>query len=208
MTDESRATTPPTAHCCSRQRFRRGRALARRWPTALALALTGALIVGDSAADGGGDAVRGYAEALPLLPLLYVVINQAGSPRVTWPVLGAGVAVMFAVQAQDAVSPGGVLVAVALGVLLWGVVRGAPHGRTVLGIQAAGAIVFGALAVTGLLVDPDIGRYAVAAGWFFHGVWDFAHLRLKRLKGIVAPSFAEWCAVVDVVVGLELVFLG
>ncbi|MFF4257491.1 hypothetical protein ACFY1L_40530 [Streptomyces sp. NPDC001663] len=199
MADESRLTPPTTTHWT--------RALTRRWPTVLALALTGALIASGSGADGGDDAVTGYAETLPLLPLLYVVINQAGSPRATWPVLGAGVVALFAVQAQDAVSPGGVLLAVALAVLLWGVVRGAPHGRTVLGIQAAGAVVFGALAVTGLVVDPDIGRYAVAAGWFFHGVWDFAHLRLERLKGIVAPSFAEWCAVVDAVVGLELLFL-
>src|SRR5436190_4262420 len=73
MADETRATPPTTTtHCPIRQRLRLGRALARRWPTALALALTAGLIVGDSAADGG-DAVTGYAEVLPLLPLLYVV---------------------------------------------------------------------------------------------------------------------------------------
>jgi hypothetical protein len=30
---------------------------------------------------------------------------------------------------------------------------------------------------------------------------------MRRLRGVVAPTFAEWCAVVDVVVAVELVFL-
>ncbi|MPY62965.1 hypothetical protein FNH08_39175 [Streptomyces spongiae] len=185
---------------------RRGlHALTHRWPTALALALMIALFGSDS--GDLNDAVAGYGEFLPLLPLLYVVISQAGNPRVTWPVLGAGVVVTLALQAQDALSPPHVLVGVALAVLLWGTVRGAPHGRVTWGIQAAGALVFGALALTGLAVDPEVGRWLVAAGWFLHGVWDFAHLLLARLRGIVSRAFAEWCAVVDVLVAVELVFL-
>jgi hypothetical protein len=78
----------------------------------------------------------------------------------------------------------------------------------VWGVQAAGVVVFGALAVAGLAVDPEVGRWLVAAGWFCHGLWDLAHLTLERLKGVVAPSFAEWCAVVDVLVGAELSLLG
>ncbi|WP_246203886.1 hypothetical protein [Streptomyces tailanensis] len=124
----------------------------------------------------------------------------------TWPVLVVGASVAFGLQVLEIVSSAGVMVAVALAVLLWGAFRGTPHGRTVFGIQAAGAVVFGALAVTGLVLDPDLGRYLVAAGWFFHGVWDFAHLRIRGLNGIVAPTFAEWCAVVDVMVGVELLF--
>lgn len=181
------------------------RALLRRWPTAFALALTvPGLVLG--ASEDLADAVQGYGEFLPLLPLLYVVIHQAGKPRVTWPVLVAGVVFALALQVLDLVSPAGVMVGVALAVLLWGAFRGTPHGRAVFGIQAAGAVVFGALAVAGLVLDPDVGRYLVAAGWFFHGVWDFAHLRLRRLDGVVAPTFAEWCGVVDVVVAVELLF--
>ncbi|MCX4903070.1 hypothetical protein [Streptomyces sp. NBC_00878] len=56
----------------------------------------------------------------------------------------------------------------------------------------------------GLAVDPDLGRCLVAAGWFFHGVWDFVHLRLDK---VVARSFAEWCAVVDVLIAVHLLFL-
>ncbi|MDN3026404.1 hypothetical protein [Streptomyces sp. S.PB5] len=180
--------------------------LLRRWPTHLAFAVWAAT----AAAGASGtldESVVGYGEVLPLLPLLYVVINQIGTPRSTWPALGGGLVLVFALQALDLVSPAGVMVGLALAVLLWGMLRGTPHGRDSLWLQAAGAVAFGALAVTGLLLDPDAGRWLVASGWFLHGLWDLAHLTLARLKGTVAPSFAEWCAVVDVLVAVELVFL-
>ncbi|MFF7391242.1 hypothetical protein ACFZAE_22705 [Streptomyces scabiei] len=210
------------------------RALSRRWPTMLALALTVPGLVLGASADPPGPAesaatIDAHAELLPLLPLLYVVVHQIGRPRATWPVLAVGASCAVALQALDLVSPAGVMVGTALAVLLWGAVRsairsrassrgpvgsvaegttgGTPHGRAVFGLQAAGAVVFGALAVTGLVLDADLGRYLIAAGWFCHGVWDFAHLRMRRLRGVVAPTFAEWCAVVDVVVAVELVFL-
>ncbi|MGW3943030.1 hypothetical protein [Streptomyces phaeochromogenes] len=176
--------------------------LKRRWPTALAVAL---VIL--TMADGSGelaDTVGAFGDALPLLPLLYVIIHQVGNPRVTWPVLGAGVATMVALGAQDVLSQPVALVAIALAVLIWGAVRGTPHGRATFGVQAAGAFVFGALALAGLAVDPDLGRYLVAAGWFFHGVWDFVHLKLDK---VVARSFAEWCGVVDVLIAVHLLFL-
>ncbi|MFH8463141.1 hypothetical protein [Streptomyces sp. NPDC017991] len=130
-----------------------------------------------------------------------------GRQRATWPVLGLGLAVMVALRAQDLVSQPVALITLALVVLVWGAVRGTPHGRTAFGIQTAGTLAFGALALVGLAVDPDLGRYLVAAGWFFHGVWDFAHLRNSRLRKVVSPTFAEWWAVVDVLVAVQLLFL-
>ncbi|NNN37624.1 hypothetical protein HLK59_46350 [Streptomyces sp. S3(2020)] len=177
--------------------------LKRRWPTLAALAIWAAQAVA-GASDTLDDSVSGFGEVLPLLPLLYVVINQIGTPRATWPVLGGGLVLVFGLQALDLVSPAGAMVGIALGVLLWGLVRGAPHPPAV---QAVGVAVFGALAVTGLAVDPEAGRWLVAAGWFLHGMWDLAHLTLERLRGTVAPTFAEWCAVVDVLVGVELLIL-
>jgi hypothetical protein len=49
---------------------------------------------------------------------------------------------------------------------------------------------FGALALAGLVVDPDLGRYLVAAGWFLHGVWDFVHFKLDRVWPGPSPSGA------------------
>ena len=55
---------------------------------------------------------------------------------------------VFGLQVLDLVSPAGAMVGIAWGVRLWGAVRGAPHPLAV----------FGTLAVTGLLVDPEVGR--------------------------------------------------
>jgi hypothetical protein len=93
---------------------------------------------------------------------------------------------------------------VALVFVVWGAVRGTPHGPATFGVQAAGAFAFGGLALAGLAVDPDLGRYLVAASWFFHGVWDFVHMWLDK---VVARTFAEWCGVIDVLVAVELLFL-
>jgi hypothetical protein len=177
--------------------------LRRRWPTGLALAVV-ALNVLASGSQDVADAVAGFGETLPLLPLIYLVVHQLGRPEATWPVLGAGLVAVFVIPLQDAVAPSTVLVVLALAVLLWGAVRGTPHGRATFGAQAAGALVFGGLALAGLAVDPDLGRYLVAAGWFFHGVWDFVHLRLDK---VVSRTFAEWCGVIDVLVAVQLLFL-
>ncbi|WP_406420191.1 hypothetical protein [Streptomyces sp. NBC_01614] len=53
-------------------------------------------------------------------------------------------------------------------------------------------------------MDPDLGRYLVAAGWFCHGVRDFVHLRLDK---VVSRTSAEWCGVIDVLVAVQLLFL-
>jgi hypothetical protein len=177
--------------------------LKRRWPTALAVALSVPGMIGGGS-DGPADTVSAFGEALPLLPLLYLIVNQIGKSRTTWPVLGAGLVTMVALRTQDVVSPSVALVTLALVLLVWGAVRGTPHGPATFRVQAAGALVFGALALAGLAVDPDLGRYLVAAGWFFHGVWDFVHLKLDK---VVSRTFAEWCGVVDVLVAVELLFL-
>ncbi|MGW1887116.1 hypothetical protein [Streptomyces sp. NPDC001970] len=207
MTAKTHATTPVTTTGAACARRSPAQVLMRRWPTALALALTVPdLAIGDGSRDTSG-AVAAFGEALPLLPLLYLIVNQLGKPQLTWPVLGAGLATMVALRAQGAVPPSTVLVTVALILLIWGTVRGTPHGRTVFGIQTAGAFIFCALALAGLTVNPDLGRHLVAAGWLLHGVWDFVHLRLRRLDGIVSHTFAEWCGVVDVLIAVELLLL-
>ncbi|PSL00078.1 hypothetical protein CLV63_102204 [Murinocardiopsis flavida] len=175
--------------------------LARRWPTALAVGATALNMLGG---DPGDAAVGGFGEALLLLPLLYLIVTQIGRPGATWPVLGALVAGMVALRALDVAAPSTVLVAIALAALVWGAISGTPHGRGVFGVQAAGMLVFGALALTGLAVDPELGRYLVAAGWFGHGIWDFVHL--KR-GAVVSRTFAEWCGVIDILVAAQLLLL-
>ena len=71
-------------------------------------------------------------------------------------------------------------------------------------LQVAGMVAFATLGLVGLVVAPEAGRYIVAAGWFAHGLWDFAHLRANR---VVSRSYAEWCGIVAVLVAAGLIFL-
>jgi hypothetical protein len=180
--------------------YRMIRALARRWPTALALAAAGLTL-------GGGDKagqVAGLGEAMLLLPILYLVAARAGRRGLSWPILGAGIVLITALRALDVVPSPAVVVPIALAALAWSVVGGHALRPGMVRVQALGMLGFGALALVGLAVDPDLGLYLVAAGWFFHGVWDFVHLKLDK---VVARSYAEWCGVVDVLIAAQLLLL-
>lgn len=172
--------------------------LLRRWPTALALAF-GALAVYDM----NNDSVGIFGEIVFLLTLEYLVIAKLGRRRASWPVVITLVAVVTVTQILD-LSTSTALVALSAAVLVWGAVQGQLHRPGWFRVQALGAIGFAALAVTGLALDPEIGRYVVAAAWLFHGVWDIVHHRLDK---VVSRSYAEACAVLDIVVAAGLIFL-
>jgi hypothetical protein len=170
-----------------------------RWPTALALGMTALTFGGSESAEG----VASLANALLLLPLGYLVIAKLQRRQASWPVITAGFAFIIALRVLDVIAPAAVLSAVALLVLVWGAVDGRLRRPDPFRVQTLGMVGFGALALAGLVVDPDLGRYLVAAGFFLHGVWDFAYFKLDR---VVARSHAEWCGVLDVIIAAELVF--
>ncbi|GAA3644721.1 hypothetical protein GCM10022224_004080 [Nonomuraea antimicrobica] len=180
------------------QRVSWRRRLVRRWPTALALAA--------AATFGGGasaENVVGFAHILVLLPLLYLVMAKLRRREATWPGLVIGFVAVMGLRILDVVPAAAVFTAIALVVLVWAGVDGQLRRDGTFRIQALGMLVFGGLALVGLAVDAEPARYLVAAGWFCHGVWDFAHLKKDK---VVARSFAEWCGVLDIVVAVVLVF--
>jgi hypothetical protein len=174
--------------------------LERRWPTALAVASAALTFDGG---DSGGS-VRGLAEALLLLPLGYLIVAKLQRPRASWPVLVCGVATMIVLRLLDVIAPSAALVGIALIVLVWGAVDGQLPRSGLFQIQALGMLGFGALALIGLAVDPQLGRYLVAAGWFLHGLWDFVHLRTNK---VVVRSYAQWCGVVDILIAAQLLLV-
>ena len=100
------------------------------------------------------------------------------------------------------IAPAAVLSAVALLVLVWGAADGRLRRPDPFRVQALGMLGFGALALVGLAVDPDPGRYLVAAGRCGHSIWDFVHFKLDR---VVARSYALWCGILDIGIAAELV---
>jgi hypothetical protein len=174
-------------------------AVLQRWPTGLALGMS-ALTFGGS---GSGEEVMSLANALVLLQLGYLVVAKLRRRQASWPVIAVGFVVIIVLRLLEVIAPAAVLSAVALVVLVWGGVDGQLRRPDPFRVQVLGMLGFGAIALAGLVVDPDLGRWLVAAGYFLHGVWDFVYFRLDR---VVARSHAEWCAVLDILIAAELVF--
>lgn len=167
--------------------------LVRRWPTWLALAFV-ALLWGGSGTDLAGP--------LLILPLVYVTTVAIGRRAASWPVV-IGISVVYTVLALlgGGPDPEVSLAVLAAAALAAGLVNRAGH-RDDLWIQAAGMVVFGAVAFGGMAAEPDVAVWVVAAGWFAHGLWDAVHLWKDRS---VSRTYAEACAVIDVLVAVQLV---
>jgi hypothetical protein len=169
------------------------------WPIALALGMAALTFGGSESAEG----LTGLSEALLLLPLEYLVVAKLRRREASWPVLVVFITPFIVLRALDLISPTPVYTAIALAVLVWGAVDGQLRRPDPFRVQALGMLGFGAVALAGLAVDPDLGRYLVAAGWFGHGIWDLVHLKLDK---VVARSYAMWCGILDVGIAVELLF--
>ncbi|MGH3768765.1 MAG: hypothetical protein ACRDS0_26400 [Pseudonocardiaceae bacterium] len=129
-----------------------------------------------------------------------------------WPIgagLALGVAVLLDVQPW---APAGIttwwLPVLALIYLIFGAARGQLGRPGVLRLQTAALLGFGAIALIALFLDPAVGHYVVAAGWFGHAMWDVAHhrdLAQHCSTGVVPRWYAEACFVVDLLVGAALI---
>jgi hypothetical protein len=85
---------------------------------------------------------------------------------------------------------------------VWLVAAGCRNARRrELVLQASAMAVVVALVVLAQAVPHDEARVLLAAGWVAHGGWDLWHL---RRDAVAARSYAQWCGVLDVLVGVQL----
>ena len=175
--------------------------LKHRWPTALGIAVA-TLTAFDLEVD-----VRfvSFLSALTvLMALVYLgaaVLNRRWS---AWVVLLAGMPVAFFLPSTSGAGPSVVLLVAALVFLVLGVARGQLRRPGGLTLQAAGMLGFGAIALAALYADTVLGGYLVAAALLGHAVWDAVHYLRNR---VVARSYAEFCAVVDLLLGVAILFM-
>jgi hypothetical protein len=168
-----------TSHPGETSTKRRGvlAAVAKRRPTVLGVAAAIETFI-DAVTE---DTTRSYAEAMLMLPLLYVIVAALGRRRAACDMARARRARRAVCRAAPS-GPGRAC-------------RRLPRGRSGRGD-------LGQRPRAGLSVEPDLARYLVAAGWFAHGVWDWAHLAKDR---VVSRSFAEWCRALDVMIATALI---
>jgi hypothetical protein len=136
--------------------------------------------------------------------MIYVAAAAQASPGVVWWWFGASFVVITLGKALSAEwAPLALVVGLGLGLAAWGVARGrwgVPGG---LGLQTVAMLTFGAVALAAYAVSSTAGGLLVAAGLAAHGAWDVVHHRLNR---VVGRSYAEFCAVLDVVLAALVVW--
>ena len=173
--------------------------LVHRWPTALGVAVATL-----TALDLGADA--GFVPSLPalivLMALVYVGAAALGRRRAPWVVLLVALPVAFFLPQTSRGDPPVVLLAAAAAFLVVGAVRGQrlrePGG---LGLQAAGVLIFGVIALAAVYAAPGVGAYLVAFALFGHAAWDAFHYARDR---VVTRTYAEFCGVLDLVLGVVI----
>ena len=189
------ADDPPHAHRNDGRRWRG--VLAHRWPTALGVAVA-ALTVFDL--RGGTE----LAALTMLMPVVYLGAAALDRRRFAWVVLLAGVAVLTVIPSSSEVVPSIGFLAAALVFFVVGVARGELRKPGGLALQTVGMLAFGSIVLAALYVDADLGGYLVAIALLGHAAWDAHHYLRDR---VVARSYAEWCAVVDLLAGAAILLV-
>jgi hypothetical protein len=177
--------------------------LKHRWPTALGIAVA-AMTAYDLEIDAGS--VSSFSALVVLMALVYVGAAALDRRRATWVVFLAGFAVIvvFLDLLDSGVDPSAVLLVAALVFFMLGVARGLLRRPGGLTFQAAGMLAFGSIGLAALYVNPDLGGYLVAFALLGHAAWDAYHYLRDR---VVARSYAEYCGVLDLLVGAAILVM-
>ena len=129
-----------------------------------------------------------------------------------WPALvgvAGGVAGLLTIAPWTRTDPPTLLLpGLAIAYLVFGAARGRFRRPGVLRLEIVGLIVFGGCALLAVLVDPRAGQYVAGLAWIGHAAWDVAHHRdLSRhpAVGVVPRGYAEFCIVVDLLIGASLI---
>ncbi|MFI7416036.1 hypothetical protein [Nonomuraea sp. NPDC049684] len=171
-------------------------ALARRWPAGLGVAFMVFNVLG---LQDGRDA----ALVVFLAALIYLAAAVTGRPGVVWPLFGTSVVAVTVLRLLG-LEPWPGLVGGAVCVAVVGLAGGLARRPALDAAQAPAMLVFGAVSVAALSLSPVVGGCLVAAALVGHAVLDVV---LWRRNKVVARSMAEFCAVLDLTLGVAIVVL-
>ena len=176
--------------------------LARRWPTALGIAVA-ALTAFGLRIDA--EEVSFLSALVVLMPLVYVGAAVVDRRRFAWVVLLIAITPLVLIKVLDLkINLHPAFLLAALGFLALAAARGRLRGPSGVPLQAAGMLVFGAAMLVALYVEPVLGGKLVAIGLLGHAAWDAVHYVRNR---VVTRSYARFCAVLDLWVGAAVIFV-
>jgi hypothetical protein len=139
------------------------------------------------------------------MPLVYLGAAVVDRRRFAWVVSLVAITPLVLTQVLDLkINLHPVFLLAALAFLALAAARGRLRGPGSVPLQAAGMLVFGPSMLVALYVEPDLGGMLVAIGLLGHAAWDTVHYVRNR---VVARSYAEFCAVFDLLAGAAVLFV-
>jgi hypothetical protein len=194
--DRATDASSPRAHQSTGWRRWPG-ALMHRWPTALGIAV---------AAGSALDLETGleFAALTVLMAVIYLGAAVFDRPWTAWVVLFAGLPLAFVLPSTSWTDRSMILVVVGAVFAIVGVARGLLVKPVGLPLQTVGMLAFGSAILVALYVDPDLGGKLVGITILGHGAWDAYHYLRNT---VVQRSYAEFCAVVDLLLGAAILFM-
>ncbi|MEV6692150.1 hypothetical protein AB0M35_11860 [Micromonospora sp. NPDC051196] len=144
--------------------------------------------------DHGGE----IASVVAASGFVYLAAAAVGRPGAAWPAFGVTF-VLIGLGLRTAFDP--VLwICVAAGALAaFGALRAGLRPVWSLPMQSAAMLVLAAAALLAVRADHVTGGIIVSVALFAHAAWDVWHHRTQR---VVVRSLAEFCGVLDVLVGV------
>ena len=174
----------------------RGELLRSRWPSVLGVVMI-------AATSFRGVDVYVVTLVTMIAALAYLAAAATSRRGAAW-IAFATAALLVPVGVITRIDLSVPLVAIALILIVYGLVTLPREGRRPLGVQAAGFAAFTLVALLALNVGPVVAAYVAALGVIGHGVWDVVHHRRDR---VVTRAYAEFCAVLDFGMGVLLLIV-
>ncbi len=169
-----------------------GGKLLRRWPAALGVLVAVGTVLG---VDHGGQ----VASVVAASGFVYLAAAATGRPGAAWPAFGVTFVLVGLGLAPTGFDPVPWICVAAVGLAIFGSVRAGWRPAWSLPLQSAAMLALGAAAILAVRADHVTGGIIVSVALFAHAAWDVWHHRTRR---VVVRSLAEFCGVLDVLVGV------
>ncbi|MEV1316415.1 hypothetical protein AB0J14_10060 [Micromonospora arborensis] len=190
----------------TQQSLARRPGLVDRWPIAVALLVVAGTVTVIALVH---DQARLFGPAVATMAGIYLMAYALGRPWTAWLAFAILSAVVTGLHLLARLLSLPVDPAVGMTLLLvplwmWAVARRRFTSAGTFSVQTAGMVGFGAITLLTAASQPQVGTAVAGVGFLAHGIWDAYHYRLNL---VVSRSWAQFCAVVDLGVGIALIIV-
>lgn len=175
----------------------RGDVFRKAWP---ALAGVGLAVLSARGLTNGVEA----AAIVTASGFVYLGAASLQKRTTAWPLFLLSFVFVTAGRLVPGIDATWLMIATAIGLVAFGLSRGAIRPRWGLPLQALAMVAFAGTALLAVQVSEVLGAVLVAVGLLAHAAWDVVHHRADR---VVTRSLAEFCFVLDTVLAVLILVI-